>query len=318
MKIIYLTVCIALLLLPVVLSAQYNQDATLLEIPTPAHQRPVSVYFAGESKPPKPYLRLAYIAMGKGDAQNLTPTIELLKQRAQLLGADAIIILGGTNKVRVVNMGEWVEEQVISDLEALAVVYPENLQFVPGCVKAWHVLKPDSTGRSWERVGSQLFSPKGQPSGTEGNIKWLDWWEKRSHSYIMDSPWYFTKDEFGRKSRIDLPNNQRARVIYTSTESRKIKKLNLFSSGELTGSITYTFEDKGNRIKSREIVMGIDKNRSHIEYPEYDAEGNITGYLIMLKNGEKTEQFLRIEFEFYSPEEWDAIAQEAIKSQNSG
>lgn len=317
MKINYLTVCIALLLLPVILSAQYNQDATLLEIPTPAHQRPVSVYFAGESKPPKPYLRLAYIAMGKGDAQNLTPTIEMLQQRAQLLGADAIIILGGTNKVRVVNMGEWIEEQVISDLEALAVIYPENLQFVPGCVKAWHVLQPDSTGRRWERIGSQFFSPKGQPSGTEGNIKWLDWWEKRSHAYIMEFPWSFTKDEYGRKLRIDLPNNQRARVIYTSEESRTIKKLNLFSAGEFTGSIAYAFEDKGKRIKSREIVTGTDKTRSHIEYPEYDAEGNISGYLIMLKNGEKTEQFLRIEFEFYSPEEWDAIIQKVVKSQSS-
>lgn len=297
------------------LRSQHAPNATLIDIPTMAHQRPVDVYFLGESKPAKPYLRLAYLSMEKGDAQNLTPTIEGLQGKAQQLGADAIIILGGTNRVRVVNTGEWVEEQVVSDLEALAVVYPENLPFVPGRIKAWHVLQRDSTGRRWEIMGSKLFTLKGQTSSTDGNIRWLDWWEKRSHPYIMEYPWYFTKDEYNRKSRIDLPNDLRARVVYTSPESRLIKKLNLYSSGELIGSIDYNFEDKGRRIKSREIFTGADKTRSHLEYPEYDAEGNVTGYLIMLKEGEKTDQFLRIEFEYYNQEDWNAVVQKIIKSQ---
>ena len=297
---------------------QSDPLATLIDIPTRAHERPVEVYFLGESKPSRPYLRLAYIAMGKGDAQNLTHTIELLQQRAQLLGADAIMIMGGTNKVRLVNTGEWVEEQVVSDLEALALVYPENLQFVPGCVKAWHVLTPDSTGIRWEKKGSQFFTMKGKPDGTVGNIKWLDWWEKRSHSYIMELPWNFTKDEYGRKSRIDLPDNLRARVVYTSVESRTIKKLNLFSSGEALGSITYTFEADGKSIKSREITPAVGNTPTYIEFPEYDATGNITGYLILSKKGSTTEQFLRIEFEYYSPQEWEAKVREIVRVQNGG
>lgn len=298
--------------------SQSAPNATLIDIPTPAHQRPVEVYFLGESKPTKPYLRLAYIAMGKGDSQNLTPTIELLKQRAQLLGGDAIMIMGGTNKVRVVNIGEWVEEQVVSDLEALALVYPENLLFVPGCVKAWHVLKPDSTGMRWEIMGSKFFTLKGATAGASGDLVWLNWWEKISHSHLLETSWRYTSDEYGRKSSLYPTRDQRIKIFYTTETGRIVKKLNLFTQGNFMGSISYIYEKDNKTIKSREIVEGTNKSQSYLEYPEYDAAGNITGYLILMKNGSKSEQFLRIEFEYYTPEEWDASVQKLLSAQSGG
>jgi len=314
MKINY-TLCFAAMLISSLLSGQYDPNATLIDIPTSAHQRSVEVYFLGESKPAKPYLRLAYIAMGKGYSQNLTPTIESLKQRAQLLGADAIIILGGTNRVRVVNIGEWVEEQVVSDLEALAVVYPENLKYIPGCIKSRHILQQDSLGKRWEIMGSEFFTLKGSAAGSAGNLLWLNWWKKLSHARLLDTSWRYTTDEYGRKSNLFPTRDQRIKIFYTSENSRIIKKLNLFTQGNFMASIAYTYEKDNQTIKYREIVEGTNKSRSYLEFPEYGAGGNISSYLILTKHGSATAQFLRVEYEYYTPEEWDAAVQKLVSAQ---
>jgi hypothetical protein len=304
---------------PGVLSAQQKptplQPTTMLDLPTPPHQREVDVFFVGETVPAKPYLHLDYLAARKKGHDKPGTLIERLKTQAQGIGADGIIVWPPELKVETVVSGDWMVNSEVMDMSALAIVYPESLQFMPGLLKVWNVYTVDSTGQRWVLAASQPFDFKGNPKPLSGSRIWYDWWYEKTHHYLLEAPETKVGDAYGRLgSTLVRPERIRVRVMYETQYSKQIKMLRLSSEGRLLITIAYQYEEDKKTIKSREIRFGKKVADSFWEYPEYDAAGQVKGYLILKKTPEKSEQFLRVEFEYYGEEEWQAARQDLLAS----
>jgi len=297
-----------------------DTESTLLDAPTPPHDRNVEVYFSGESRPAKSYLHLKYMSATKKGYDDLNQLVINLKKQAQTVGADAIIVLETQKRVDQVVSGEEFYNVEVASMDALAVIYPENLQYLPGQLKAMNFFMPDSTGKQWQPVAVQSFTFKGTPSAKTGKTHLIDWWRLNSHQYLLENPGPLirvTKDEYNREKKRFLGGERTVRIHYEK-ETRKINKLVIFLGGIAFQTIIYHYTPDNKSVASREISLNQAPNIRHLEYPEFDENGKVKAYLYLKQEGEKKEQFLRVEYEYYTEEDWDAHVKNLIFKELGG
>lgn len=290
-------------------------ESTLLELPTPAHQGDVAVYYAGETRPDRAYLPLAYLSARQIGHGNVTTLVYNLKKQARETGADGIIVWPPGVKSETHFYDEWVSTTSVSDMVALAFIFPENLKFIPGLVKSWNVYGTDVTGKRWEKIASQPFDFKGNPIPLEGSRNLFDWWYKKSNHFLLESPGIRNYDSRGRlRSRLFFPDQTKVRITYNPRRKDSIKAISLMKDDNIIHTtIEYQYEEDGKTIKSREIRFAATPATSYIEYPEYDEEGWIKGYLYVMKTEGYSEQCLRMEYEYYTEEEWEAAVEDIVR-----
>ncbi|MFM9947735.1 MAG: hypothetical protein ACKV1O_07345 [Saprospiraceae bacterium] len=292
--------------------AEYNTLAapavSLLDVPTLPHDRNIEVYFSGESRPAKNYLHLKYLTAQKKGHDDLNQLVLELKNQARKEGADAIMVLQTQKRVDQVVSGDVYYNVEVASMDALAVVYPENLQYYPGQLKAWKFFLPDSTGQRWQVAAVQSFNFKGQFAAQTGKKNLIDWYRFNSHQYLLETPGALiriTTDGFNRQRRRFLADNRSVRIYYEK-ETPKIKKLVSFKEDIAQHSILYHYTTGIERATSREIYHNLTPNTRFFEYPEFDENGKVKAYLYLKQEGEKKAQFLRVEYENYTEEDWNA------------
>ncbi len=295
--------------------AQAN-ESTLLDVPIPPHNRNVETYFSGESRPAKSYLHLKYLSAKKTGHDDLNQLVLDLKKQAQASGADAIIVLA-TQKTANEFFSDGNSGIVeTATMDALAVVYPENLKFIPGSVKAWKVHLPGKDGQTWQLAATQEFNFMEQPASSTGTLKWIGWLKKWNHAYLLERPELVEKvvmGDFNREKKRVLADNRSVRIFYKpNSTSKEIEKLKISTSNVNEQTVYYHYTDDGKKVASREMIFDYSPNVRYIEYPEFDENGNVKGYLYLMQEGEKKEQFLRLDFDFYTEEDWDAHVKELI------
>lgn len=289
-------------------------ESTLLDAPTPPHNREVEVYFSGESRPAKSYLHLKYMSATKTGYDDLNQLVINLKKQAQAVGADAIIVLETQKRVDQVVSGENFYNVDVASMDALAVIYPENLQYLAGQLKAWNFFLPDSTGQRWQLAATQSFNFKGEPAAQTGKRNTIEWWQFTSHQYLLETPGALirvTKDGFNRERRRFLVGDRSVRIYYQK-ETPKIKKIVSFKGDIAQHTILYHYTPGIERATSREIYHNLNPNSRYFEYPELDENGNIKAYLYLKQEGEKKGQFLRMEYAYYMEEDWNAHVKNLI------
>ena len=289
-------------------------ESTLLDAPTPPHNRDVEVYFSGESRPARSYLHLKYLSATKKGYDDLNQLVIILKRQAQIVGADAIIVLETQKRVDQVVSGEDYYNVDVASMDALAVIYPENLQYQAGHLKAWNFFLPDSTGQRWQLAAAQTFNFKGEPTAQTGKRITIEWWQFNSHQYLLETPgalFRVTKDGFNRERRRFLAGDRSVRIYYEK-ETPQIKKLVSFKGDIAQHSILYHYTPGIKRATSREIYHNLRPDLRYLEYPELDENGKVKAYLYLKQEGEKKEQFLRMEFGYYTEEDWNGHVKNLI------
>ena len=284
-----------------------SDGTSLLDIPTPPHDRNVEVYFSGESRPAKNYLHLKYLSAKKKGHDELNQLVLELKKQARAAGADAIIVLETQKRVEQVISGETYYDVDVADMNAIAVIYPENLQYIPGAIKAWNIYVPDSSRQTWQLVSTQSFDFKGIPTTQTGKSHWLNWWRNASHEFLMETPRVLvrsTRDELNREKKRILEDYRTVRIQYEK-DARNIKLIKTAKNEISDRTILYHYAENGKTVASREMYQEQLRDIRYLEYPEYDENGKIKAYLYLKKQGDKKEQFLRMEFEYYTEEDWN-------------
>lgn len=291
-----------------------QQENTMLDLPVAMHQDPVDVFWSNETIPAKPYLHLAYLSARKRGFDDITSLVLDLQKQAQAMGANGIIVMEVEKKTETVARADWFENVEVTDMYALAIVYPDSLQFVPGKIKAWKVYEQDKSGTGWKLVATQPYSIKGARLGLVGNQRIFDWWQLRTHAYLLEAERKYSRDVFGRIMTSRPRAGLRAKVTYVNPNSNnpQIKRLRLTSDAGFTDNIYYYYEADGRSIRYREYRSTTTKDL-YVEYPEYGPNGQIKGYLYLKKSGERSEQFMRADAEYYSQEDWEELVQETLK-----
>ncbi len=289
-------------------------QTTLLDIYTPPHDRPVEVFFPISSMPQKPYLHLAYLFAKRDMQGNSTNLVMDLKKQTQAVGGDAVIILDAQSKTEVVYSLESSWTVDVNMLSGLAIIYPESLHFVPGRTKSWEISMPDSTGRAWQVVASLPFDFAGNSGELTGQRKWFEWWHKRHIVSFVGTGAFRREDSYGRLRSLNNPSQRRRMVFSYETPSpqSRIKNIKIYDSDYLSETLHYFYTEDKKSVSHIEIMPANSTGRSFLEYAEYDSEGAVKGYLYLKKEQGKTEQFLRMDYVHYSPEEWDSKVKEIV------
>jgi len=282
-------------------------ESTLLDVPTLPHDRNLEVYFSGESRPAKSYLHLKYLSASKKGYDDVNTLVLDLKNQAKAYGADAIIVLETQKKIEQFVSGEYFHNVDVASMDALAVIYPENLQYTPGQLKAMNFFLPDSTGQRWGLAAAQFFTFKGAPTTETGKTALISWWRFNSHQYLLENPNgvnRITIDAYNREKRRYLGGDRSVRIYYEK-ETPKIKKLVSFKGGIPQHTILYHYIPGIERPNSREIYHNLTPETRFFEYPELDENGKVKAYLYLKQEGGKKAQFLRMEYEYYTEEDWN-------------
>ncbi|MFM9947736.1 MAG: hypothetical protein ACKV1O_07350 [Saprospiraceae bacterium] len=285
-------------------------ESTLLDVPIPPHNRNVETYFSGESRPAKSYLHLKYLSAKKTGHDDLNQLVLDLKKQAQASGADAIIVLETQKTVNEFFSDGHSGIVETATMDALAVVYPENLKFIPGSVKAWKVHLPGKDGQTWQLAATQEFNFMEQPASSTGTLKWIGWLKKWNHAYLLERPELVEKvimGDFNREKKRVLVDNRTVRLYYKpNSTNKKIEKLKIATSNVNEQTVYYHYTPDGEKVASREMIFDYAPKTRYFEYPEFDENGNVKGYLYLKQEGEKKEQFLRLDYDFYTEEDWNA------------
>lgn len=291
-----------------------SNPTSLLDIPTPPHDRNVEVYFSGESRPAKSYLHLKYLSAKKKGHDEMNLLVLELKKQAREAGADAIIVLETQKRVEQVTAGETYYDVDVADMNAIAVIYPENLKYIPGQTKTWNIYTPDKNDQSWQLTASQSFDFKGYPGAQTGKSHWLNWWRNASHEFLLQTPRILVrsvKDELGREKKRLLEDYRTVRIFYEK-QGRTVKSIKTSKNDISDRTILYHYAEDGKTITHREIYQEQLPDIRYMEYPELDENGRLKAYLYVKQEGNKKDQFLRMEFVYYTEEDWNSHVKNLI------
>lgn len=292
-------------------------QSTLLDVPTPAHDRAVEVFFPISGMPQRPYLHLAYLSTRRGMSENSTDLVIDLQRQTQLVGGDAVIVLNSTTKTEVIQSFEWMETVDVNTMSGLAIIYPENLQFVPGQVKAWQISTPDTSSRSWQVAATRNFDMKGNSLDLTGEKKWFDWWYNRQIISFAGGGAYRREDSYGRIRSLNSPSQQR-RMVFTYEgpgASARIVRRKIYENSLLLETHHFHFTEDKKQVAHIEIAPSNLPHRRFLEFTETDAEGRVTGYLYLVKEGGQSAQYLRVDFVNYTLEEWEEVVKRIMETQ---
>ncbi len=295
------------------IAASAASGSSLLDVVMLPHERNVEVYFSGESRPAKSYLHLKYLTAKKEGHHETNQLVLDLKKQAQAIGADAIIVLRADKVLEQVFSGESYRGVEMAYMDAIAVVYPEHLQFVPGQVKKWTFYQMDSLAQRWQLMDSVNFDFRGKARHALKKTV-PHWWYYLSHQHLMEMPDLLARvarDELNRERKRFFKDDRDVRIFYKGERSLIVKELKTSVKGIGEYTILYEYNADGS-IASREIYRENWPMVRYYEYPELDEAGNIKAWLYLRKMTEKKEPYLRVAFEEYTEEDWNAHVKNLI------
>lgn len=318
----YPTFVILLLGLAIRTLLQAQASPPLVDIPTPAANpdKTVEIYFSGESRPTRKYLQYRYLSASKRGYDDPNALVVQLRAQAAAIGADGLILFELQKRVEGGYVADTYVETPMMDMNALAFVYPENISFVPGQIKVRTFFKADKTD-AWQQISRHEMGLSGAllKQEPETPLKWVQWYEDRRHRLLVEDPNVLraTNDDYGRPyTRVLAVNNWRVRILYHGN-TRRIEKLRI--NDPQTGHteiIVYHYDDPEGRATSREFIPpAADLVGRIVEYPEYAPDGNLKALLYVRKKENTTEQFLRVEFEYYTEAQWYEHIQAIVREQ---
>lgn len=301
---------------------QAQASPPLVDIPTPAANpnKNIEVYFSGESRPTRKYLQYRYLSASKRGYDDPNALVVQLRAQAAAIGADGLILFELQKRVEGGYVADTYVETPMMDMNALAFVYPENISFVPGQIKVRTFFKADKTD-AWQQISRHEMGLSGAllKQEPETPLKWVQWYEDRRHRLLVEDPNVLraTNDDYGRPyTRVLAVNNWRVRILY-HRNTRRIEKLRINDpQTDHTEVIAYHYDGPQGQATSREFIPpAADLVGRIVEYPEYAPDGSLKALLYVRKKENTTEQFLRVEFEYYTEAQWYEHIQAIVREQ---
>lgn len=290
------------------------RNTNLLNLYIPPHNRPVEVFFPISGMPVKPYIHLAYISVRRISTGNQTDMIHELQRKTQEAGGDAVIILNTVPYTEYINSFESVEAIHTNAMSGLVIIYPESLHVVPGRIKTWVISISDSTDRGWQVVAARSVDMTGNASEPTGQRQWYEWWYSRRLESFEEKTAYYTRDVYGRVRSVRnyAPPRRMTFAYEAPLANARLASRKLYQQGALFENHRIHYSEDKSRVAYVEIWRSYAPQKRYLEFTEFSADGRIKAFLYLLKEGNVSSQFLRVDFEEYSYEEWQAAIDEIL------
>lgn len=276
MKNAVLFLAVASLLLSGCFSFTPVPEARLTPLPTPPHDRPVKIFFPGETPPGQPYVKIKVLSVKRSAYHPTTNLVQELAHRAQREGADAILVLGKnvyaenstTSTTTVDSLGVHTNTSSSSwewqDVSALAIKYLDNLDYLSDFVRErqlWHWQSGE-----WKPAATGQVSYEGPTAWQPAHDQWLDLW----------SAYDLTAYE---------PAEARARFRY-GDGADGLRVSNWFNRPIAWADRKYRFRETAEgRIEKAEVrVLNTPKAATETIRYFYDDQGRVSGRLLDTKD----------------------------------
>lgn len=290
-------------------------EARLTALPTPPHNRPVKIFFPGETPPAQPYVKIKVLSVKRSAGIPTTNLVQELAQQAQREGADAILILGknvytetqsststtmdstGFQTTTSNTSWEW------QDLSALAVKYLSNVDYLPDYVREKRLLRWNAG--LWQPVATGRVNYEGPTAWQPATATFLDLWTSYDLDVIIpekDRPqlkYSDGVDGWRVSSWVPGPTPDRKYRIRQSTPVRIEVAESRFMSGAHAGKtekILYRYDGEG-RLAGRQIES-LDWGRILEKYRYNDA-----GKLTAVEWTREGQPFLKLDLVYYRVED---------------
>lgn len=277
---------------------QYVRNNNLTPIPTFTHENEVKVYF-NESEIKDPFVRIKVLEVSNGNYQTL---LNKLKKNGQLLGVDALIILGNTATEKVEGSDGYVSSSSIHTLYALGIKYIKNIDYLDQFVKKERLYLVEN-GKN-ELVGSVIRSPEGDVLEVKDSMKYFKTFILPFDLFYLQfdnkSNWYYQLSPFGLVSNRRILNKngnilQEEKFEYGTYNL--VKKVSIYKSLAAVGRVEVFYNRVNRNVDYKIIEMNKKKWK---ETFLYDNNEKLIGKRIDFLDDGKEIPFLAIEFEYYS------------------
>jgi len=300
----WLLLCIAFTSCTVGYLPDRNNQEMLVDFPLQPHTEEVTVYFPNDLLPAEAHIRVGVLEVRGGELTSYNELIRRMQVRAQQQGVDAIRIL---DRQHYTEECEWCLDEVTTVLSAVGLKFTKNLNYLSEYIKAQEVYAlNDSSGQSnnWDTRVS--FDFDGTVTGVEGNGIYAEFIKRYSLDYLLyeeNRRWRYAADEYGRprmRVRTYSSGTPHLRVWFTYDAVRPsfVRIKDLQTREESSVQLTYDF---GGVLLKKLITLS---NGSIIEQiPIYDTQGKQTGSEYYRIQQEERVPYLRVAYDFYSPED---------------
>lgn len=283
----------------------------LTDVTFAPHNEDVELFFTGESKPSRDYMRIALVKESS-TGYSATPgrLVQVLKKKAQLVGADALIIMGAEDSE---NIRQVFEDHTINSIPrenmwGIAIRYIDNLQLEDQVVS--HLSVETLGDIAMMEGGIVDIDPYGgldQPVTT----KWERFVYLHSLEFLVTQKegWEFTtatprqgyQRTHLRRNRLDFNTRARLKVNYLNENHVGSLAIVFLDGIYVNINMVIQYDEEG-RISGREWMD--DTNKRFVTQRYYNEFGTLVREDFQRQiRGEDLKPFLSVEYHFLSPEE---------------
>jgi hypothetical protein len=285
---------------------QANLSERISDVPTQPHQQDVDLFFTGEW-PKEEYVKVAALEVRGGETTRYADLIKQLKVKAQLYGADAVVVQekGYISDVSSTNTNRAVGTLTTSELHGIAVKYKKNLD-LGQMPKLQQVQVYNSETKAYEPALNLQLAYNGDIEKREelkpDAINFYNGYIKPySKFHLLDeySPYWTQIVQKGYVVARQLVRNgttlKEVKVEYTP--DHKIKKIYIEEQGKAKEYINYTYDSNGNML-ARHIYR--DNVLILTEKYTYSTAGQVEQVNLFAKEQQGEKPLLQSTFAYYT------------------
>ena len=309
---------LALLLTGCHVYQNYPVEEKLTTLPTPAHQNPVDVFFQGESRPERPYLRVAVLKSSVYDGSDPTFLVQSLKRQAQERGCDAVVVTGQGNfeEVRTDIITENTYSIPGQSMAGIGIKYLDNLPDAGQFVCEKEVLK--RSGEDWQPLGNLTFRP-------DGRLQTVEKGARETYRYSLDyllydtHGWEFTQlppSSYYAQNPPPLARRKRRGDVVTDLvkvtygpDSLPVSLRLVNVSGRVVNTTMHLVYDEEKRLTGRQWTTKQGKMTTEVEYDDIGRKQ--AEYYFREESADIP--FMMLRYHYCTPENWEeTLRQEQI------
>lgn len=287
--------------------ATYPTYDRLVNLPTEAHEREVSMLFASDPLPSEPYVRLGMVEVHGSGFTSYNELIRSLQAKAQKLGADAVQLSDKKYTEDTYGSGEAIYTDTRSNLAGLGILYLKNATYLDRYVEA-ELFYPynDSTGQYGEVACRIVRTYNDQPSETIGDKSYADFVATYSleHLRYEEAPdWEYYLDERGRaRIRVYRPNGllvKKCWFTYNGYGQVTEVRIRHFYPQRVDEKVVVRYDEQKN-VAEKQIYQ--EGRLVYREIPAYDVRGLRAGSASYLaQDGSPDRPYLKVVYQFFDP-----------------
>ena len=245
-------------------TSYYNLPARYTDIPTPSHNYNVELLLQSELANCPPYIKVGIVEVYASGVPTQADAMEALKNRAQEMGADAVVPLNNQEYQRErFSLAAALVDGLLNNpptdhtyietnsvISGLGIKYIDNINYLDNYVQQVDVLHYNEDSAKWNVVGKIYKTIGGRVSKTEGDITP---YERLIEPYTVDYMLYEKSPEW----KYTMINGKTTRRIHKRPNMPDLSYKFKYNDASMVQSVHIIQEEP---YKYEQVELNYDKN----------------------------------------------------------